>query len=122
MRVCTHNETKSQRNRCFHGVWGFRAMPRKKIVAAAQHFKSGNDPVRADQLPALEKKLCKTARHGMNALKAMGKLGETGCNRLYHGADSHPPEWLSEWIEQHRVGDRDLDRRWKQGQLPYGSR
>lgn len=112
-------ETKSQRNRCFHGVWGLRTMSKGKVVPAAQHFKNGNDPVRATQLPALEKKLCKTARLGMSALNKMGKLSETGCNHLFHGQANGPPAWLSEWREQHPVGNHDLDRRWKQGQLPY---
>jgi hypothetical protein len=114
------SETKAHRNRCFHGVWGFRTMSRKKVVAAASHFKAGNDPVRATQLPALERKLCKTSRAGLQALSCYIPFKHSEfCNRLFHGASEKHPEWLQEWIEQHPADDRSLDRRWKQGQLPY---
>lgn len=114
------NQTKAQRNRCFHGVWGFRAMPRKKVIAAASHFKSGNDPVKATQLPALERKLCKTAHAGMAALATYIPFKDSHlCNRLFHGRSENHPLWLEEWIEQHPVGDHSVHRNWKPGQLPY---
>ena len=109
------------RNRCFHGIWGFGLDRRaKKIVAAAAHFKELENPVRASQLPALEKKLCKTARCGWDALAEVNNHANVprGCNRMFHGKGEAPP-WLGEWIEQHPLGDDDLDRKHKRGQLPY---
>lgn len=115
------HQTKTIRNRCFHGVWGFRVGKPHKVTAAATHFKSGADPVRSTQLPALEKKLCRTARVGMDALILLHEFNrKSGCNRLYHGPGD-PPEWLEEWREQHPLDDRSLDRRWKLGQLPFAT-
>lgn len=113
------HETKSKRNQCFHGIWGLRLKPNKTVTPAAQHWKGGNDPVTASQLPALEKKLCRTARLGYKALEAAANFPETGCNHLFHGPNDDPPEWFLQWREQHPVGDHDLDHRWKEGQLPY---
>jgi hypothetical protein len=116
------NETKAHRNRCFHGVWGFRCMSRERVVPAATHFKAADQPFRATQLPALEKKLCKTANIG---LKAMAALHEFPINtvgqvsRLFHGEGQDPPAWLEGWKEQHPMDDDSLDRKWKPGQLPF---
>jgi hypothetical protein len=90
------NQTKTLRNRCFHGIWGFACSRDKKVIAAAGHFKALNDPLRASQLPALEKKLCKTARVGLLALRAAGMPFTDGHNRLFHGTGK-PPAWLQEW-------------------------
>jgi hypothetical protein len=114
------NQTKVQRNRCFHGLWGWRGVRENVLVAAAMHFKAGNDPVKATQLPALEKKLCKTARIGLLALTRLHPaFSEAGAVRLFHGMDGDPPPWLVRWSEQHPLDDRALDRRHKRGQLPY---
>lgn len=116
------NETKTVRNRCFHGVWGFRCGKKKNdIFAAAMHFKARENPVRADQLDALEKKLCKTARTGWRALTLLADFQSTGdrSGRLYHGPEAHGPSWLQEWREQHPVDDHSLDHRHKAGELPY---
>ena len=112
------NETKDKRNRCFHGVWGLRCTSRKAVEAAAMHFKDGNDPVRATELAALEKKLCRTARVGATALGHVSDVNSIGCVRLFHGK-CDTPAWLQEWIEQHPVGDHSLDHNWKQGELPF---
>lgn len=114
------NQTKTMRNRCFHGVWGFHCGKPNKVTPAASHFKERENPVRVSQLPALEKKLCKTARTGWDAIMLIHQhdLNQRGCNRLFHGVGDTPP-WLSEWREQHPLGDHSLDRNWKRGRLPY---
>ncbi|MEO1967352.1 MAG: hypothetical protein ABGW87_01390 [Sphingomonadaceae bacterium] len=113
------NETKTQRNRIFHGVWGFRCGKTNEVTPAATHFKDGGNPVRVKQLAPLEKKLCKTARIGISAVNATGYLNRySGAGRLFHGAGDTPP-WLPEWLEQHPVDDRSLDRRHKRGWLPF---
>lgn len=115
------NETKTMRNRCFHGVWGFRCgKKRGDVFAAAMHFKAKENPVRSDQLPALEKKLCKTARVGWKAVAALADFSaDDRCGRLYHGPSLEGPPWLQEWREQHPVDDDSLDHRHKAGQLPF---
>ena len=117
------NQTKTQRNRCFHGVWGFRCGKPGEVRPSATHFKDGGSPVRITQLAPLEKKLCKTARVGMNALQeispAFQQFKQPGAGLLFHGSDKDAPPWLPKWIEQHPVDDRSLDRRHKRGQLPY---
>ena len=114
------NQTKTQRNRCFHGVWGFRTIRENVVIAAASHFKAGNDPVRATQLPALERKLCKTARVGLLALTELHEhFTDDASGRLFHGQSANPPAWLQGWIERHPLDDHALDRRHKRGQLPY---
>lgn len=116
------DETKNQRNRCFHGVWGFRPARGQRIVAAASHFKEVHNPVTTDDLPALEKKLCRTARVGTRALVELGIFSADnvrGCNRLFNGPGDDPPGWLSEWSAEHPVDDSALDSRHKLGQLPF---
>lgn len=113
------NQTKTLRNRAFHGMWGFRCQGKGKVVAAAAHYKAGDDPVRSTQLPALEKKLCKTARIGFRAIAKLGVFIEPhGTNRMFHGKGDRPA-WLAQWLEQHPMDDDSLDRRWKLGRLPF---
>lgn len=114
------NQTKTQRNRCFHGVWGWWASPSKKVIPAASHFKAKENPVKVGDLAAIERKLCQTSRAGIEALRLIQdwKTDLRGSNRLFHGKSPSPP-WLEEWCEQHPVDDRSLDRRHKRGQLPY---
>jgi hypothetical protein len=111
------------RNKCFHGVWGYGVGSRKgDVKVAAKHYKDPENPVTAHQLPALEKKLCRTARLGWDAITLINEWKHPrGCARMFHGrgfGDEGPP-WLPEWSEQHRLDDAALDRRHKQGQLPY---
>ena len=115
------HQTKTHRNKCFHGVWGFRTGTKKnEIYPAAGHFKSMDDPLRATQLPALEKKLCKTARVGFQALVLLHEFPpHPEPVRLFHGKPGDYPEWLPEWSKQHPLDDRALDHNWKLGQLPY---
>jgi hypothetical protein len=82
------DQIKGQRNRCFHGVWGFRPTRRQTVIAAAGHYKELHNPVTAEQLPALEKKLCQTARVGTRALVELGIFepsdvrGATACSMV----------------------------------------
>lgn len=112
------NQTKTQRNKCFHGIWGLRCVRKNTVVPGASHFRSIGDPLKITQLPALEKKLCKTARAGMRVLVHLGQFQDHGSSHLFHGRGP-APAWLEEWIGQHRVDDDSLDRRWKLGQLLY---
>ncbi|MEO6716480.1 MAG: hypothetical protein ABIM50_04435 [Novosphingobium sp.] len=116
------NQTKTQRNRCFHGVWGLRCGKANEVYPASTHFKDGGAPVKAEQLPPLEKKLCKTARIGMDALRRFHEifihLTEPGATRLFHG-EGEMPSWLAQWREQHPVDDHSLDHRHKPGMLPF---
>ena len=114
------NQTKLMRNKCFHGVWGLHLGRNQSVTPAASHYKEMENPVKVTQLPALEKKLCKTARCGWNALTILnGMSGKSnGCSRLFHGKGD-TPAWLPEWIERNPKGDHILDRRYKAGQLPY---
>jgi hypothetical protein len=114
------NQTKSHRNRCFHGVWGWWAAPRKKMIPAAAHFKSLENPVKSTDLTALEKKLCRTSRVGFEALRRLADFGDfKGCSRLTHGSGLFIPPWIQEWIEQHPLDDQLLGRKHKAGRLPY---
>lgn len=114
------NDTKSVRNRCFHGIWGFGLGRKETLFAGASHFREIENPFRATQLPSLEKKLCKTARLGWNALAIVMSYTHAtkGCSRLFHGKGDIPA-WLVEWRAQHPLDDRALDRRHKRNQLPY---
>ena len=113
------NQTKTQRNRIFHGVWGWRCGMENEVSTAATHFKDNGNPVKVTQLPALEKKLCKTARIGALAASGLQKLGPIeGATRIFHGSGL-PPSWLGEWIDQHPIDDGALDHEHKPGQLPY---
>lgn len=114
------NETKTQRNKAFHGSWGWYARSLTSVTPASMHHKSREQPVKSSELIALERKLCYTASIGNQALGFFkGYLRYEGAGRLFHGPAGSPPEWLSEWTEQHPVDDQLLDRRWKLGQLPY---
>lgn len=114
------NQTKTLRNRAFHGIWGFRCVRTDKVIPAATHWRAAGDPVKLTQLPALEKKLCKTARVGFNAMVKLHQFNESPTAvRLFHGAAEDAPAWLPEWSAQHPLDDDALDRRWKLGQLPY---
>lgn len=115
------DETKTLRNRCFHGVWGFRCVRENTVSPAAAHWRAAGDPVKVTQLPHLEKKLCKTARAGFNAMVRLHEFKEQnrGCVRLFHGLGDDPPAWLPEWSAQHPLDDSTLDRRWKLGRLPF---
>ncbi|MCL6251851.1 hypothetical protein M3P36_12465 [Altererythrobacter sp. KTW20L] len=114
------SQTKTQRNRIFHGVWGIRCDGPQKIQPAATHYKDKGNTTKASQLPELERKLCKTARLGAIAAYSLHNLGgiEGGASRLFHGSGP-PPPWLQEWKEQHPVDDDALDHRYKEGQLPF---
>ena len=67
------DDVKSQRNECFHGVWGFWVSPRGKVEAAAQHHRQKGTPFKASALPKLERALCQISHQGMLALAALGE-------------------------------------------------
>jgi hypothetical protein len=109
---------KSDRNRCFHGVWGFRIV-RKSVEAAAQHHRALENPFKAADLPRLERSLCQLSHQGMLALNALGEMDLlTGAYPLFHG-QMPDQEWLAEWTEQHYADRHNLGRSYKLGRLPY---
>ena len=109
---------KSERNRCFHGVWGFQ-IKRKAVQAAAQHHKSPGQPFKASDLPKLERKLCQLSHEGMIALNSLGQMELlTGADPLFHG-EVPDREWFERWRAQHYEDRHNLDRSWKLGRLPY---
>ena len=114
------HEVKSERNQCFHGVWGFRVrVKQQKIEAAAQHQRSPERPFRADNLPRLERKLCQLSHLGMLALEALGQMERLeGAYPLFHG-DPPIEAWFSEWRARHYADRHTLDRKWKPGRLPF---
>ena len=62
-------DTKSDRNHLFHGIWGWRGDKRTKIVTAAARKTSAPDqPLKATKLPSLEKRLCRCSRMGSDLI------------------------------------------------------
>ena len=114
------HEVKSERNQCFHGVWGFRVRAKQQeIEAAAQHQRDPAKPFRASNLPRLERKLCQLSHLGILALAALGQMERLiGAYPLFHG-DPPVEEWSSEWRKRHYADRHTLDRRSKPRRLPF---
>lgn len=113
-------EVKSDRNQCFHGVWGFRVRSKQQVFeAAAKHQRSPDKPFRADNLPRLERRLCQLSHLGMLALESLGQMDRLdGAYPLFHG-DPPVEEWSRKWREQHFVDRRIPGDTWKPGRLPF---
>lgn len=112
--------TKAQRNHIFHGIWGWRAKPRSTTVErCARHPKSLNNPVRAEQLPGLERTLCEAVTQGIMAVWIIrGHEPEAGVHRFLHGRDDEAPEWFLQWSRQHPLIGQNWDHNWLGGELP----
>lgn len=113
------NEAKSQRNKCFHGVWGYHVTRARKITPAAQHIKQVDQPFKVADLPKLERKLCQISHQGMLSLATLGVMPVfEGAQPMLHGfvADE---EWFAEWRAQHHEDHQTPSRNWKPGRLPY---
>lgn len=113
------NDTKAKRNHVFHGVWGWRAPPKKKKPEiCARHPKSLQNPVRNSDLTALERTLCQASHAGFRALELLREWTPSeGPARFAHGKGP-PPEWYVQWTEQHPLRVENLDRKWQLGELP----
>lgn len=114
------HETKTARNHVFHGIWGWRGDQRTKTVfPASRKASSPNQPFKATQLPALEKKLCKCSRMGLDLCAPIWK--STSRPRLtryvHHGAKEGAEGWLTQWSARNRLDDAVLDQSAKAGQL-----
>lgn len=114
------NNTKSQRNFAFHGVWGWRGNTRtKKIERCARHPKSLHNPIKVEDLPALERTLCEAVTQGIMAVLLLrGRQPGASVVRFLHGKDNEVPAWFREWSEQHPLLGYNWDRSWSAGQLP----
>ena len=114
------NNTKAKRNHMFHGIWGWRAHPQKKVVErCARHPKSLHNPAKVDDMPQLEETLCEAVNQGLMAVAILrGVEPQAGVVRFLHGRDDEVPEWFQQWSEQHPLLGDNWDQNWKAGQLP----
>ena len=113
-------EVKSDRNQCFHGVWGFHVRSKQQdIKAAAKHQRSPERPFKAENLPRLERKLCQLSHLGMLALESLGQMDRLdGAYPLFHG-DPPTEAWSQEWRAQHYADRQIPGDTWKPGRLPF---
>lgn len=114
------HETKTSRNHVFHGIWGWRGDDRtKSVFPAARKAASPNQPFRATQLPALERKLCKCSRMGQDLCQPIwgAPVRPRLTKFVHHGAKGGAQEWLKQWSERNRLVDAALDPNAKAGQL-----
>ena len=113
------NDTKAKRNHAFHGVWGWRAIDkREQIVVCARHPKALHNPVTVKDLPKLEADLCRASNIGFRGLSILRAWDPPkGVARFSHG-QGQTPEWYLRWSAQHPLGDHNLDRNCKVGELP----
>lgn len=116
------NDTKVQRNHLFHGLWGWRASGRTQtVVPAARKTSNPDQPLKAAQLPGLEKRLCQCSRIGIDLVMHFHSEGyRVKYSRyLHHDGQEAAPEWLQQWAESHPLDDVALDRSSKPGRLPH---
>ncbi|MEB3414555.1 hypothetical protein VCJ71_00605 [Alteriqipengyuania sp. WL0013] len=114
------HETRPSRNQLFHGMWGWRALDRKKrMVPAARRSDAPKQPFKATQLSGLERKLCKTSRLGQDLCAPLfGAQHRAKLNRFVHHDDDDDIRWMTDWCERNPINGDHLDRAWKDGQLP----
>lgn len=114
------HETKTPRNHVFHGIWGWRGDERtKSVFPAARKTSQPDQPFKASQLPALEKKLSKCSRMGSDLMMAFyGESHRVKLMRFIHYGEGGVPAWLQQWSERNPMDDAVLDRSCKAGQLP----
>ena len=117
------DESKSLRNMCFHGAWGFHVTKRRTVEAAAKHYKQPDKPFKASELPKLERKLCQTSHQGMLAMAMFDvEMPLNGAHPLFFGALNEEiahQEWFQEWKERYYADRHIQDHRWKPGRLPF---
>ena len=112
-------ETKTDRNRIFHGVWGWRFLVRqRRIERCVRHPKGLESPFKASHLPDLEKRLCEAATHGITAVVIIdGRKPSPGLKRFIHGLTDDLPEWVQEWSDRNAVRLDGIEDAWKPGEL-----
>ncbi|MEP0189187.1 MAG: hypothetical protein ABJP70_04100 [Erythrobacter sp.] len=120
---CTSiNETKVARNHLFHGMWGWRGSSRAEtVVPAARKTTNPEQPLSAERLPELEKKLCRASRLGEDLVNQLNsELVRVKYTRYLHHDDTDSfPEWLQRWSERNPLDDEEMDRNSKLGTLPH---
>lgn len=113
------NEIRDSRNHAMHGIWGWRANSRNKTVEpCARRTGSPKTPMKMTQLAALEKKLCRISRLGLDLTSHFDKFPRAKYNRFLHHADNEPPEWLRQWSRRNPLDCEVLDHSSKGGKLP----
>lgn len=114
------NNTKTKRNQAFHVAWGWRSDEGKADPQiCSRHHTTPHNPTKASDLTKLEADLCSATALGMFAYTRINKAPTNkGVIRFLHGASGNPPEEFLQWLEQHPLRDDNLDRSWKEGELP----
>jgi hypothetical protein len=114
------HETKTSRNHVFHGMWGWRANERtKQMIPAARKPSALRQPFKYTQLPALEKKLCKCSRMGLDLCAPVwGSSVRARFTRFIHHDDIDDPKWMTQWSERNRLDGEHLDHSAREGELP----
>jgi hypothetical protein len=115
-------DTKVARNHAFHGIWGWRGDKRtKQIFPAARKTSMPHAPLKATQLPGLEKRLCRCSRLGFDLLIHFDTPGlKIQYSRfLHHGDRETRPEWFHQWTRRNPIDCAALDRTAKAGRLPH---
>lgn len=113
-------ETKMARNHVFHGMWGWRGERQtKSVFPAARKTSQPEQPFKATQLPALERKLCRCSRMGSDlCMHFWGEPHRVELMRFIHFNEDSVQPWLNRWLDNNPMDDADLDRNAKAGQLP----
>jgi hypothetical protein len=91
------HETKLHRNHAMHGMWGWRATTRTRSVEpGARKTTDPKAPMKIAQLAALEKKLCRCSRIGIDPVGHFdGHMRSRYGRFIHYDAESGPPpEWL----------------------------
>ncbi len=114
-------DTKFARNDVFHGIWGWRADRRKRIVfPAARKSRAPWQPFPAAKLVSLEKKLCRCSRMGADLCQNLRKENVSYIySRFIHHNEREPaPEWLRQWSDRYPLDIQLLGRTAEKGELP----
>lgn len=113
------DNSKSERNQVFHGIWGWRAR-RRVVFPAARQTRAPSQPFPASKLPWLERQLCRCSRMGADLCDEFyeHKTLNTYSRFIHHPEREGAPDWLREWSERHPLDLKTLDRAAKKGELP----
>lgn len=110
--VAEVHEIKTDRNACFHGVWGWYAAKRtKKLIPAVWHHKKVKNPLKASDLERLAKKSMNCTWLGHQVMCDL--LGwDTNPGKFTWSADgNYPPKWLEELFGPAQKGREPKDRK-----------
>jgi hypothetical protein len=116
------DDTKVARNHLFHGIWGWRGDKRtKNVFPAARKTSAPHAPLKATQLPYLEKKLCRCSRMAIDIIQLLENppMRTKYTRFLHHGDKDVAPQWFRQWSERNPLDGAALDRTSKAGRLPF---